>query len=251
MRMTRPTTSVRICGVAGIRGGAPRFRSLVGCRTGIPAKEPEMERSRGLGVASGCVWLIVLSAVAWGGLGVSGGAGSPRHTSDVLSAAAGIDTTPPRDLVVDGGPNAEGWYAEPTDYRWTAQDPESGIDRCHGGSIEAIDSAVSRTVYGTCTNGAGLAAPYEGFSYRYDGTPPRLDPVVVPPVVPRRGLVVAEPRGSDALSGVARQSCNGGRTLSTRRPGPHTVTCYVRDRAGNLATATVSYLVVDERQRND
>ena len=82
-----------------------------------------------------------------------------------------------------------------------------------------------------------------------DRTPPQLDPSVRPAVVPRRGVVVAEPRGSDALSGVARQGCNGGRLLSTRRLGLHTVTCYVRDRAGNLATAQVRYLVVDPRQR--
>jgi hypothetical protein len=65
--------------------------------------------------------------------------------------------------------------------------------------------------------------------------------------VTRRGLVVAEPRGTDTLSGVAQQRCNGDRRLSTRRLGLHTVTCYVQDRAGNLATAQVKYLVVDQR----
>ena len=70
-----------------------------------------------------------------------------------------------------------------------------------------------------------------------------------PDTVTRGGLVVAEPGGADTLSGVARQSCNGGRRLSTRRLGLHTVTCYVRDRAGNLATAQVRYLVLDPRQR--
>ncbi|WP_404390911.1 hypothetical protein [Humibacillus xanthopallidus] len=63
----------------------------------------------------------------------------------------------------------------------------------------------------------------------------------------RRGLVTAEPRGVDALSGVERQACNGGRALSTRRLGVHRVTCFARDRAGNLATAHVEYLVVDRR----
>lgn len=208
-----------------------------------------MERTRGHSVACGCVWLIVLAAVSWGGLGLSGGAGSPRPTSDAPSAAAGADTTPPRELVVEGGPNAEGWYAEPADYRWSAQDPESGIASCQGGAIEPIESVVATTVYGSCTNRAGLSAPYRGFSYRYDGTPPTLAPVVTRSVVTRFGVVVAEARGTDALSGVARQSCNGNRSLSTRRLGPHTVTCSARDHAGNLATAQVRYLVIDARQR--
>lgn len=206
-----------------------------------------MKRSQGHGLASACIWLIVLAALAWGGLGLSAAPGSPHHGSALVPAAAVVDTTPPQGLAVEGGPNAEGWYSAPAGYAWTAQDHESGIDWCQGGSVETVESAVPRTVYGTCANGAGLTAPYAGFSYRYDGTPPTLDPVVRPYVVTRRGLVVAEPRGTDALSGVAQQSCNGDRGLSTRRLGLHTVTCYVRDRAGNLSMARVKYLVVDPR----
>ena len=208
-----------------------------------------MERTRGRGLASGCLWVIVLAAVAWGGLGFSGGPGSPRHAVEIVPAAAVVDTTPPQALAVIGGPNEDGWYSEPADYAWTAQDSESGIASCHGGSIDSIDSGVPRTVYGGCTNGAGLTSPYGRFSYRYDGTAPTLHPVVVPAVVVRQGLATIEPRATDALSGIARQNCNGDRTLSTRRLGLHTVTCFARDRAGNLATATVSYLVVDHRQR--
>jgi hypothetical protein len=82
-----------------------------------------------------------------------------------------------------------------------------------------------------------------------DRTPPRLDPSVSASVVTRRGVVLAEPGGVDAASGIERQGCNGGRALSTRRLGVHRVTCFARDRAGNLATAHVQYLVVDQRQR--
>ena len=205
-----------------------------------------MQRRRWQTQASGCIWVIVLAALAWAALGPWGGPRSAGHGVGLVSAAAAVGTTPPRGLSLAGGPNADRWYAGPAGYVWEASGPESGIRRCQGGTIEAVDSAVPRTVYGTCVNGAGLAAPLGRFSFRYDGTPRRLAPVAVPWVVTRFGLVVAEPHGTDSLSGVARQSCNGDRRLSTRRLGLHTVQCYVKDRAGNLATAQLQFLVVGQ-----
>ncbi|GAA2156476.1 hypothetical protein [Humibacillus xanthopallidus] len=209
-----------------------------------------MQSMREHGVASGSIWMVVLAVVAWSGLGLVGG---PReaHGRPAAAAASVLDTTPPQSLAVLGGPNEDGWYNEATDYVWTAQDAESGIFSCHGGAIETVESVVPKTVYGTCTNGAGLSAPYGAFSYRFDGTPPTLHPVVTRAVVTRFGIVVATSRAQDALSGIARQSCNGNRALSTRRLGLHTVTCVAHDRAGNVAIATVSYVVVDRRQSRD
>jgi len=211
-----------------------------------------MGRTNAHGTASGLVWAIGLAALTWGGLGLTGVHGTALNGTERAAAVAVVvaDTTPPTGLRVEGGPNADGWYAAPARYRWVAQDLASGIAWCQDGSVVAVDSAVPRTVYGTCVDGIGLSAPYLGFSYRYDGTPPTLDPVVIPAVVQRHGVVVAAPRATDALSGVARETCNGGRAPSTRRPGPHAVTCLVWDRAGNLATARVSYLVVDHRLRD-
>jgi hypothetical protein len=211
-----------------------------------------MGRTNAHGTASGLVWAIGLAALTWGGLGLTGVRGTALNGTERAAALAVVvvDTTPPIGLRVEGGPNADGWYAAPARFRWVAQDLASGIAWCQSGSVVAVDSAVPRTVYGTCVDGVGLSASYLGFSYRYDGTPPTLDPVATPAVVRRHGVVVAAPRATDALSGVARQSCNGGRAPSTRRLGPHTVTCLVRDRAGNLAAARVSYLVVDHRLRD-
>lgn len=197
----------------------------------------------------GIAWVAGLAALAWGGLGLTGVQGAPRSGHGAVAASSVVITTPPSGIRIEGGPNADGWYAAPARYHWVTQDLGGGIASCQGGSVVAVDSGVPRTVYGTCVDGAGRAAPYVGFSYRYDGTPPTLDPVAIPAVVPRHGVVVAVPRATDALSGVARQSCNGGRAPNTRRLGRHTVTCFVRDRAGNLATASVSYLVVDRRLR--
>ena len=210
-----------------------------------------MHGTRRPGLASGSIWMVVLAAVAWGGLGLSGGSGAVRASHEVAAAASAVDTTPPQNLAVVGGPNAEGWYNTAADYVWTAEDPESGIASCQGGVIEPVEASMPRTVYGTCTNGSGITAPYHAFAYRYDGTPPTLHPVLTRSVVTRFGIVVAKAEGTDALSGVARQVCNGNRALSTRRLGVHRVTCVVHDRAGNFATATVSYVVVDHRQRRD
>lgn len=207
-----------------------------------------MGRTRTHATVSDLVWVVGLAALTWVGLGLTGVRGN-THNGAERPVASVNDTTPPQGLRLEGGPNDDGWYAAPARYRWAARDLESGIAWCQVGSVVAIDSAVPRTVYGTCVDGVGLNAPYLGFSYRYDGTPPTLDPVAVPAVVLRYGVVVAVPLATDALSGVARQGCNGGRAPNTRRLGPHTLTCFVLDRAGNVATATASYLVVDRRLR--
>lgn len=209
-----------------------------------------MADPRAHGTVSGLAWAAGLAVLTWGGLGLTGVHGVSAAGPGHRGPAAVHDTTPPTGLRLEGGPNAEGWYAAPTEYRWTAADPESGIAWCQGGSVVAVDTAVPRTAYGTCVNGAGHAAAYAGFSYRYDGTPPRLHPVAEPPIVIRGGTVVAVPRATDVLSGVAMQGCNGNHALNTRRVGLHTITCVARDRAGNLATTTVSYLVLDHRQRD-
>ncbi|WP_256794473.1 hypothetical protein [Terrabacter sp. Ter38] len=197
----------------------------------------------------GIAWAAGLASFAWAGLGLTEVQGAPRSGHGTVAASPVVTTAPPSGLRVEGGPNADGWYAAPARYHWVAQDLGGGITSCQGGSVVAVDSAVPRTVYGTCVDDAGRPASYVGFSYRYDGTPPTLDPVAVPAVVPRHGVVVAQPRATDALSGVARQGCNGGRAPNTRRLGLHTVTCFVLDRAGNVATASASYLVVDRRLR--
>jgi len=128
-------------------------------------------RQRRQGVVSGVAWVLGLAALGMVGLGLGGGPmGHRAALRPVASTATGTDTTPPLALTLGGGPNEDGWYSELADYRWSAKDPESGIDWCQAGSIDPVESAVPRTVYGTCVNGAGIAATYAGFSYRYDAT---------------------------------------------------------------------------------
>jgi hypothetical protein len=204
-----------------------------------------MHDTRRHGLASGSLWMLGLGAVAWGCLSLTGGPGSSTHAATIAAAAPAVDTTPPHGLAVTGGPNADGWYHAAADYRWSASDLESGIASCSGGAIVPAESSTPRTVYGTCTNGAGLSAPYAAFSYRFDETPPTLHATVTRSVVTRFGILAVRARGADSLSGIATQVCNGDRPLNTRRLGLHTVTCVAQDRAGNFATATATYVVVE------
>ena len=203
-----------------------------------------MERTRRRGVASGCAWVVGLAALTWFGMGLSGVQGRQGGWA-VAQAADALDVTPPVAVRVTTLPNENGWYRTPTAYAWVGEDPESGIAWCQSGSVVEAVTATARFVYGTCTNGAGTSAPVTGFSYRYDDTPPSLHPVVAPTVVPRHGTVLARAGASDALSGIERAVCNGGRRLGTRSLGRHTVTCVARDRADNVATVRVTYRVVD------
>ena len=226
------------------------FRPVMGTARTPEVREAAMGRTREHGMVSGLAWAASLAALTWAGLGLTGAHGLSRVDAEHLATAV-HDSTPPTGLHLEGGPNPDGWYSAPAEYRWTAEDRDSGIAWCQKGSVVPIDTDVLRRVSGTCVNGVGQAAAYAGFSYRYDGTPPTLDPVAEPAVVAPRRVVVVVPRARDALSGVGGQSCNGNHVLNTRRPGMHTVRCVARDRAGNLRTATVTYRVVGAPELKD
>lgn len=130
----------------------------------------------------------------------------------------------------------------------------------HGSSIVAI---LGLTVLGwgglaltpgpsTAPPRAGTAAGVTGTDSRLGGsavdrTPPRLRPEARP-ATGRPGQPVAlHANARDVGSGVAAQACHLGRLPRAGQPGLHTVTCWARDRAGNLATARTTYVVVGER----
>ncbi|MEO6999914.1 MAG: hypothetical protein ABI112_17705 [Terracoccus sp.] len=79
---------------------------------------------------------------------------------------------------------------------------------------------------------------------RGDRTRPTLHPEVRPAVVRQGESVVFLAHGADTGSGVASQACHTGRLPRFDRPGVHTVTCTVRDRAGNIAIGQTTYRVI-------
>ena len=82
------------------------------------------------------------------------------------------------------------------------------------------------------------------FVVKVDRTPPKLAPTVTPSTIPLGGTAVVKANATDALSGIASESCGA---LQTSTLGKKTVTCRATDAAGNTATATASYSVVRPR----
>jgi hypothetical protein len=68
-----------------------------------------------------------------------------------------------------------------------------------------------------------------------------LSPMVSPNPVFLNGTATASPRASDATSGLASASCG---TVITSNVGSFTVACTATDNAGNVANASVNYVVI-------
>ncbi|MDN5764863.1 MAG: hypothetical protein L0H96_11795 [Humibacillus sp.] len=83
-------------------------------------------------------------------------------------------------------------------------------------------------------------------AWRGDHTRPTLNPEARPAVVRQGAPVRLFAHGADTGSGVASQSCHTGRLPGFDRPGVHTVTCLVRDRAGNIAVGRTTYRVIGD-----
>ena len=196
-----------------------------------------MSRTRPGGVPAGLAWVVGLAAFGWVGLGLTG---APDPPDAVLPAAvADVSTAPKVFGTADGG-----WFHEPMTFSWTAHEDDSGIASCYDEFVKKVNTSWTPALHITCVDHVISAGPRPGLFRRYDGTAPTLDPVAVPGVVVRGGVVTVRPRGTDGLSGIDSQGCNGGRAPATRDVGLHSVGCFARDRAGNEATASVSYLVV-------
>lgn len=94
--------------------------------------------------------------------------------------------------------------------------------------------------------GSGEADSSIPVTWRGDRTRPTLHPEARPAVVRQGQSVVFLAHGADTGSGVASQSCFTGRLPGFDRVGVHTVTCMVRDRAGNVAVARTTYRVISK-----
>lgn len=95
----------------------------------------------------------------------------------------------------------------------------------------------------TTDGGSAWSSPS---AYPDDRTQPTLHPEARPAVVVQGARVVLIAHGADDGSGVAGEACQTGRLPGVDRLGVHTVTCMVRDRAGNLATARTTYRVISK-----
>ena len=92
----------------------------------------------------------------------------------------------------------------------------------------------------TVTDTAGNQTTFNDFIH-IDTTAPLLTPTVSPNPVVLNGTATATANATDAMSGVASQSCG---PVLTGAVGTFTVTCTATDVAGNTSTATATYDVV-------
>ena len=106
-----------------------------------------------------------------------------------------------------------------------------------------IDVSGIRTLAAPAAGEPGWSTPD---AWRGDRTLPTLHPEARPAVVAQGAPVVFLAHGADHGSGVASQACHTGRHPGFSRLGVHTVTCTVRDRAGNIAVALTTYRVVSK-----
>lgn len=143
-----------------------------------------------------------------------------------------------------GGPNANGWYREDVTVSFECADVGgSGVSTCEGDAT--LGEGADQTVTGTATDWAGNSATDTVSGINIDST----DPVVGFVGGPTDGAsyyfgsVPAAPTCSaaDALSGLdgTCEVSGGGAVVGT-----HSYTVSATDRAGNTATATLSYTVL-------
>jgi hypothetical protein len=114
----------------------------------------------------------------------------------------------------------------------------SGVD-CPVPETVSVGTA-GREIARTIADEYGRTAS-AGITVKLDKTEPALAPTVSPNRVAVGGTATATPRASDALSGVATESCD---VPSTAVGGSRTVMCRATDVAGNTATATAAYTVI-------
>jgi hypothetical protein len=157
------------------------------------------------------------------------------------------DTTAP---IIEGSvtpaPNANGWNDTPVTVAFTCTDADSGVASCPSSTVLPDDGA-DQTVTGTAFDGVGNQASTTVGPIDIDQAPP-----IVTVSVPADGTsyvvgqtVAAAYSCFDALSGV--DTCDGlvpvGEAVDTSSPGPATFVATAEDRAGNVSTTTVTYVV--------
>jgi hypothetical protein len=153
------------------------------------------------------------------------------------------DATAPTITGSATGPSSNGWFTGDVSISFTASDDISSVSSTAGCAASQITDTPGATFPCTVTNDAGLSAS-ASVSVKRDAT----NPLVA--IVGNAGTYTAEQTVnitcsiSDAMSGVASQSCNGasGDAFSLGL-GTHALSASATDAAGNTASATGSYTV--------
>ena len=131
--------------------------------------------------------------------------------------------------------NGNGWHDGPVTVTWTCTHSTSATV-----STTLSGDGANQSATGTCVSSVdssqSVSDTQSGISI--DQAKPTLAPTVSPSPAALGGTATASANASDALSGIESSSCGA---VDTSSLGTHTVTCTATDKAGNAASATVSY----------
>ena len=156
-----------------------------------------------------------------------------------------IDKTPPTILAsASGSPNASGWYNGNVAVVFSCSDARSGIigGTCPTSQLLSQEGAAVSSVAQTVADIAGnLSPPSNVVTVKIDRTAPVLSVTMPPSLLFLNATHNFNLDATDALSGIASQSCGA---MNTGTLGTRSVTCTATDRAGNSASRTATYRVI-------
>ena len=152
-----------------------------------------------------------------------------------------IDKTAPTvSIAPDRAPDANGWYRDNVVVSFTCADALSGLSAPCPGPVTVSQEGANVTLSRTIQDMAGNAT-VASLSLNIDKTAPTIVATMPSGDVVLNATHAFNLSVSDALSGVASQSCSG---FSSATLGTRTATCTATDRAGNTTTRTSTYRVV-------
>jgi hypothetical protein len=164
-------------------------------------------------------------------------------STDAASLTVKLDKTGPSAVlaVTAGTAGANGWYISDVTVSTSGTDSISTPVACTDDQYQNTETA-GAAFNGSCTNDAGLSTDAAPITIKLDKFAPVLDPSVTPNPVVLNGSATASAGATDAMSGVASQSCDPVITSSVGIG--KTVQCTAADNAGNSASAPATYSVI-------
>jgi dipeptidyl aminopeptidase/acylaminoacyl peptidase len=118
-------------------------------------------------------------------------------------------------------------------------DSQSTVTNTSGCGLHIVNTDTSGITL-TCMATSAGGTSSNSVTIKRDATLPTLAPIVSPNPVAQNAAATATPNASDALSGIASQSCP---SVITSTLGSHSVQCTATDNAGNAANADANYQV--------
>jgi len=117
---------------------------------------------------------------------------------------------------------------------------KSGLGTTQASGAFSISGQGVTHISCTAADSAGNTSGPTTKDVKLDTVAPSLSPSIAPTPIVLHGSASATPNAGDLTSGLAAQSCG---SVDTSTAGVHTVACTATDNAGNVGSATLSYLV--------